>query len=233
MRLVLILFEVSYLFQHIASIFQIIKIRKKKNSELISLETNVLFLIGAFSRLGWIWDSMLHKYIISYLEIALAVITLVYLIYLYQKNKVRNYAVNEIKLPPALTLACLIPLSLILSFFINPGDTYFTDQYFVSLGIFSEALGLLPQFYMIRKSKDTGDISELYIVFLGIARFCRLLFWIKMYFEGAKFIGLIIADFLHCVVLSGFIYNVIVNWGGKGLPISFSELNQNSNKKMF
>lgn len=232
MRIVLILFEVSYFLQHIASIFQIIKIQKKRNSELISLETNVLFLVGALSRLGWIWDSMLHQYTISYIEIICAVLTLSHLIYLYQKYKVNTYLAGEVELPSYLKLYTLIPLAIVLSFFINPGDGYFTDQFFVSLGIFSEAFGLLPQSYMIKKSKDTGEISELYIVFLGIARFFRLLFWIKMYFEGAKFFGLIVIDFIHCILISGFIYNAIKNWGGRGLP-SFAELSANSNKKMF
>ena len=73
--------------------------------------------------------------------------------YLYEKFKMRNYAANEIFLPIYLQLWCLIPTAIVLSFFINPGDTYITDQFFVSLGIFSEALGILPQFYMIRKKK--------------------------------------------------------------------------------
>ena len=42
-----------------------------------------------------------------------------------------------------------------------------------------------------------------------------------------------IADIIHTIALSNFIYNVIKNWSGKGLPTSFSELQGNTNKKMF
>lgn len=109
----------------------------------------------------------------------------------------------------------------------------FSSQVFVSLGIFSEAIGLIPQLYMIRKTIDCWDLSELYIVFLGAARFFRLLFWLKMYFDGNKFISLIVADVIHCATLFNFIYNVIKKWSGSGLPTSFTDINDNSNKKMF
>ena len=78
-----------------------------------------------------------------------------------------------------------------------------------------------------------GDLSELYIVFLGTARFFRLLFWLKMYFDGNKFMALIIADIIHCATLFNFIYNVIKKWSGSGLPTTFTEIKNNSNKKMF
>jgi uncharacterized protein with PQ loop repeat len=233
MAFVLWLFEIGYMFQHVATFFQILKMLKKNNSELVSFETNVLFLIGAFSRIGWMWDSMLKSFFLAYLEVLIAIGTLSYVIYLHQVNKVRNYYSNEIILPHYLKLYTLIPVVFVLSFLFNPGSSFFSSQVFVSLGIFSEAFGLLPQLFMIIKSRDTGDLSEMYIVFLGIARFFRLIFWIKMYMDGSKFLSLVIADLAHCVALSNFIYNVVMNWSGKGLPTSFTELNTKSNKKMF
>ena len=130
-----------------------------------------------------------------------------------------------------LKLYVLIPVISVLSFFFNPGDSYFTDQIFVSFGMFCESFGLLPQLYIIRKSKDSGDLSELYVVFLAIARFLRLFFWIAMFIQGGRFFSLIAADIIHCLALSNFVYNVMKNWSGNGLPTSFKELN--SNKKMF
>jgi len=233
MAIVLWLFEIGYMFQHAATFFQILKILKRNNSECVSLTTNIMFLVGAFSRIGWMWDSMLRNFWLSYIEIILAILTLSYVIYLYEKNKVRNYLSNEVPLPIYLKIYILLPISLILSFFFNPGDEYFSSQIFVSLGIFSEAIGLLPQLYIIQKSKDAGDLSEMYILFLGIARFLRLFFWIVMYYEGNQFLSLIIADIIHCICLSGFIYNVIKKWSGTGLPTSFSELQNKSGKKMF
>ncbi len=225
-------FEGGYLLQHIATLFQILKMTKRQNSECVSLETNILFLIGAISRLFWVRSSALTDLYLTYIELLLGFTTLGYVIYLYQKNKVRNYIINEIKMPFYLKLYFLLPFIAILSFFFNPGDFYFSDQIFVSLGIFSESIGLLPQMYIIRQSKDSGDLSELYVVFLALARFMRLFFWITMFISGSRYFSLIIADIIHCIALSNFVYNVIKNWSGKGLPTSFAEL-RNTNKKMF
>ncbi len=230
-KIILYSFEGGYLFQHAATLFQILKMTKRKNSECISLETNILFLIGAISRILWIPRSSLSDIYITYIEILLAITTSSYVIYLYQKYKNRNFYSNEIKLPPFLKLYILIPLISVLSFFFNPGDSYFTDQIFVSFGMFCESFGLLPQLYIIRKSKDSGNLSELYVVFLAIARFLRLFFWIAMFIQGGRFFSLIAADIIHCLALSNFVYNVMKNWSGNGLPTSFKELN--SNKKMF
>jgi len=230
-KIILYSFEGGYLFQHAATLFQILKMTKRKNSECISLETNILFLIGAISRIFWIPQSSLSDIYITYIELLLAITTLSYVIYLYQKYKNRNFYSNEIKLPPFLKLYVLIPVIIVLSFFFNPGDSYFTDQIFVSFGMFCESFGLLPQLYIIRKSKDSGDLSELYVVFLAIARFLRLFFWIAMFIQGGRFFSLIAADIIHCLALSNFVYNVMKNWSGNGLPTSFKELN--SNKKMF
>ena len=233
-KVILWSFEGGYLFQHMATLFQILKMIKKQNSECVSLETNILFLIGAISRIFWITSSSLSGLTITYIELLLGFSTLGYTIYLYQKNKVRNFFNNEIKLPIYLKLYVLLPFIVILSFFFNPGDTYISDQIFVSLGIFSESVGLLPQLYIIRKSKDSGNLSELYVVFLAVARFLRLFFWITMFISGSRYFSLIIADIIHCLALSNFVYNVIKNWSGKGLPTSFTELQgNNTTKKMF
>ena len=232
-KLILYSFEGGYLFQHTATLFQILKMTKRRNSECVSLETNILFLIGAISRILWIPSSSLSDIYITYIEILLAITTLSYVIYLYQKNKISNYYSNEIKLPHFLKLYFLIPIIAILSFFFNPGETYFTDQFFVAFGMFCESFGLLPQLYIIRKSKDSGDLSQLYVVFLAIARFFRLFFSIAMFFQGGRFFSLITADIIHCLALSNFVYNVMKNWSGRGLPTTFPEFKENTNKKMF
>ena len=233
MVFILLLFEGGYIFQHLATFFQILKILKRNNSECVSLITNILFLVGAISRIGWIWDSLLKNYWLTYIEIILAILTQCYVIYLYQKNKVRNYFANEIQIPFYLQLYVLLPLAIFLSLIFNPGDSLFSSQIFVSLSIFSEAIGLLPQLYIIKKSRDSGDLSELYIIFLGIARFLRLIFWIFMYISGERFYALFFADLLHCIVLSNFIYSVLKRWSWNGLPTNFAELQSNSSKKMF
>ena len=214
-KIILYSFESGYLFQHIATLSQIIKMLKRRDSECISLETNILFLIGAICRIFWVFNSSLTDIYITYFEILLGISSLSYAIYLHQKNKSRNFHSNEVQLPIYLKLYILIPFTLILSFFSNPGDSYFTDQIFVSFGIYSEAVGLLPQLHIIRASKDSGELSKLYVIFLALARFLRLFFWLFMFISGEKYFSLILADIIHCIVLSNFVYNTIKNWSGK------------------
>lgn len=221
MAIVLYIFEFGYILQHIAVISQILKIRKDKSTEGISLDTNILFLIGAIARAFWFWDSMLKNFWLTYLELFVAVSSLIYIIYLYNLYKDTNYIAKEIQLPSFLKLYVLLPVVLVLSFLFHPGSKgkyYLTLQMMVSLNIFSEAIGLLPQFYIIKKSGDQGNLSMGYIVCLGIARFFRLLFWIKMYMDGNSFISLLLADVLHLVFLFIFIFNTVKKWNAIILP---------------
>ena len=226
-------FEGGYFFQHTATLFQIFKIIRRRNSECVSLETNILFLIGAITRIFWVNGNNKMETYFSLLEKVFALTTLCTIIYLYQKYKSRNFYSDEIKLPFYLKLYVLFPIILIFSLCFNPGDKLFSNQIFVSLGIFCECVGLLPQLYIIKKSKESGDLSELYLMFLAIARFLRLFFWRIMYIIGGRFFSLITADVIHCIALSNVVYNVITNWSGKGLPISLIQLNENKKKKLF
>ena len=54
-----------------------------------------------------------------------------------------------------------------------------------------------------------------------------------MFFQGGRFFSLITADIIHCLALSNFVYNVMKNWSGRGLPTTFPEFKENTNKKMF
>jgi len=233
MSFVLWLFEFGYILQHAATIFQIFRIKSRKSTEIISLETNILFLIGAISRTVWMWDSMLKGFFLAYVEMILGISSLVYIIFLYRRYKVNTLVTNVIRLPTFMRVEVLLPIICLLSFFFHPGskgEFYFTLQMFVSLSIYSEAIGLLPQWYIISKEKDTGNISQFYVVFLGFARLLRLVFWIQMYYQGQKFGSLIVADLIHCALLFNFVYNVIKNWD-KGLLPQFGDADKP--KKMF
>ena len=235
MSFVIWLFEIGYILQHVATVYQIIRIIKKENTELVSLETNVMFLLGALSRLLWMWDSMLKGFFLSYIEIVLAIGSLVYIIYLYRKYKINSYVDREIKLPIFFRFEVLLAVVLILSFFFHPGSKgayYFTMQMFVSFSIYAESIGLIPQLYMIKHQKDTGNISQFYVVFLAFARFFRLMFWLKMYLDGNKFISLILADLIHSILLFDFVYNVFKNWNKDILP-TFENIEKQQPKKMY
>lgn len=221
MSFVLWIFEFGYILQHVAVISQIMKIRKDKCTEGISLDTNILFLIGGIARAFWFWDSMLKNFWLTYVEIFVAISSLIYILYLFYIYKENDYLYKETQMPVFLKLYVLLPMVLLLSFFFHPGNKgqyYFTLQMMVSLNIFSEAIGLVPQFYLIKKSGDQGNLSKSYVICLGIARFFRLLFWLKMYNDGNTFISLIFADLIHLSLLFFFIFNVAKKWNAIILP---------------
>jgi hypothetical protein len=47
----------------------------------------------------------------------------------------------------------------------------------------------------------------------------RLIFWVKLYLEESDFIFLIIADVIHLIMVSGFIYSFIKNLNTLSLPV--------------
>jgi ER lumen protein retaining receptor len=188
---------------------------------MVSLETNLFFLIGSLSRIGWIWDSMLKGFFLSYIELTLGILSLVALIVLFFKYKSLDFVYSELKFPFYCKTWILLPLILVLSYFFHPGrkgSNWFSSQMFVSLSIYSEAIGMIPQLYIISRQKDSGNISQWYVICLGIARFFRLLFWFQMQKKGKTFTGLMIADAVHTLFLFVFIYKVVKNWRSVMLP---------------
>jgi hypothetical protein len=228
--LVLWIFELGYLLQHLGTFFQILQINRSKNTDMVSLDTNIYFLVGTVCRLVWMWDSALKSFYLAYLEITISVIISFYILWLFKKYKVNSYDLSEATQPILLRPFVLIPVILILSFIFHPGSKnqyYYTNQMFVSGNIFSEAIGLLPQLYIFYNFKDTGDVSQKYVVFQTLSRFSRILFWIQMYRSGNNFIALIIADVVHTMLLIGFIYLFLKNKDRASLPTNTTQ------KKMF
>lgn len=231
--MILWLFEFGYVLQHLAIIFQILEMKRQKNTEGVSLETILFFFIATVCRLIWMWDSMLSSFYLAYIELVIAVASLGYIIFIYNQYSVNDYLRHKAPMPKYLSFPVLLGIILVLSFLFHPGSKnayYLTIQMFVSLNIYSECIGLLPQLYLIKKSSETGNVSAYYLVFLGLARFFRLFFWFKMYLDGNSFFSLILADLLHTVLLSLFVYIYSKNFDSIRLP-TFAEEKQH--RKIF
>lgn len=234
--MILWIFEVGYFLQHTAVLFQIQSIMKKQSTEAIAIETIYFFLIGSICRLIWMWDSMLANFYLAYIELIIGFASIFFIIKYYNEYKQRDYIRADTKIPRYLQFDALLGVILILSFFFHPGNKnkyYLTLQMFVSLNIFSECIGLLPQLYLIKTNRDAGNISEYYIIFLGVARFFRLLFWFKMYIDGNSFISLILADFLHTLLLGYFIYTYRSSNSTFFIPTYSSDDVSKERKKIF
>jgi TRAP-type uncharacterized transport system fused permease subunit len=228
--LVLWIFEFGYLLQHLATFFQINRINKVKNTDMVSLDTNIYFLVGTICRLVWMWDSALKSFYLAYIEITISVLASLYILWLFKQYKVNSYDSTELTQPTFLKPYVLIPVILVLSFLFHPGvknKYYYTNQMFVSGNIFAEAIGLLPQLYIFYNYKETGDVSQQYVIFQTLSRFSRILFWIEMYRKGNNFVTLIIADIVHTFLLVAFIYLFYKNKDRGNLPTT------NTQKKLF
>ena len=242
MEIILNLFNIGYLFQHIGTILQIRKIERKKSTEGVCIDTLVLFLIGALCRVIWINDTELRLFWITYLELTMAFITLFYSLYLclFKYNNMLTFfeGLNRTEILVFLRWYVILVISAILAYFFYPGNDsdnshWFDLQMLVSLSIYCEAGGLLPQIYITNKEKDSNNFSRLYLVFLSISRVLRLLFWFKLFIEDNGFVFLIIADLIHCFMLSGFVYSFFSNLNNFSLPQTIDSKSQSKrNQRM-
>ena len=214
MDIVLWVFIIGYLFQLIATSLLIFKMLKQKSIYGLCWDTQLIFLLGSISRCAWLEDTRLKFLPFAYLELYSNTTLLFMSAYLC--HKYRHTMVH--RAPPYLNWYTLTAACLVLAFFFHPGSkNWFSLQVLVSFTMYSESAGLLPQFVVMRKAKEVEPMTGKYLMFLGLARLCRLIFWIQMYVEGATFLSLIIADLVHSVILADFsiIYFKSIHQGKK------------------
>ena len=75
---------------------------------------------------------------------------------------------------------------------------------FVSFTMFVEAAALIPQLAHLHQNKDTEGLNTYYLICLGVARLCRMVFWITMSTKRDSFWYLVMADVLHTILLGVF-----------------------------
>jgi len=205
MEPVLLLFTAGYFCQLVGNFLLIRKIRREKHTEGLSFDTQIIYLIGSIVRAIWIFETRLAGLILVWVELFLSIGSNGYLVHLFRKYKEHNI----MNLSNPFKFLWLLAASAILSIFFHPGSKgayFFTMQMLVSFTMFFEACGLLPQIYYLQKMEQVEPTTGRYVFSLAISRIFRLLFWIMMYIEGDSFLYLMIADFLHTLLLAEFIY---------------------------
>jgi hypothetical protein len=224
------IFNFGYLFQHVGTILQIGRIEKSKNMDGVSIDTQILFLVGAIARCFWVNDTVLKKFNITYIELFLALTTLCYTLFIcvFKHNKHRSIfnVLFRSSVPFLFRWYFLLLVTGILSYIYYPGkdDKVMWDiQMFVSLNIYTEAAGLIPQIFSFIYEKDSRSFSSFYLIFLAVSRIFRLIFWIKLYMQTHDFEFLIIADALHVLVFIAFVYFYYSNFDNVLLPTNNSE----------
>ena len=210
METVLLLFTVGYFFQMIATCILILKINKQKSIHGLCLDTQLIFLLGSLSRCFWLNQTRLIS--LPFAIIELSGNTVLMFISVYLCYKYRHTIIHSIT--PYLRWYTLTILCIVLSFCFHPGrknSYYLSMQMLVSFTMFSESIGLLPQLHIMNKAKEVEAMTSKYLFFLGLARLSRLLFWVKMFFEGDQFPSLIVADLVHSILFIYFSFNFFKN----------------------
>lgn len=214
MELLLVVFTLGYLMQHVANGILLRKIWKQKTIEGLSSHTQIIFLVATLVRGIWICDTRLMYLAIVWVEWLVSGLTLLFILYLFYKYKDTLY--NHVKTP--FDYRIILAVCAVLCIFFHPGGKgkyFFTVQMLVSFTMFAEACGLLPQIYTIRKLRECEIMTGRYLVCLAVSRIFRLTFWVMLYLQGDTFLYLIIADLLHTALLADFIYYYLQNKNSK------------------
>lgn len=219
------LFNLSYICQHIGTIYQIYLIEKKQSIKCVSIDTQCLFLFGTIARSIWIFDTILQELFITYIEVISSFIIYLYFIVFVIIWRIDNMSTYRILFDPkkkiyerwqVIVLACAV-----LAYFFFPGNDgqYWDIQMLVSFNIFIDAGGLIPQIPLLYRYIHLGVVSELYLMSLATARMLRLIFWVILWINGQDFLFLIIADLIHLACVSSFVLTFIKNINKMLLPI--------------
>ena len=206
MDIVVWIFTLGYFFQLIATLILILKIQKQKSTFGLCLDTQYLFLLGSISRCFWLHQTRLINIPFALIELVGNTLLLLIAVYLCEKYRyTATHSITRYLRYYSLALVCIV-----LSFCFHPGrknSYYLSMQMLVAFTMFSESLGLLPQLYIMRKAKEVEVMTSRYLCFLGLARLCRLIFWIKMYLDGDLFVSLIVADLVHSLIFGYFAFH--------------------------
>lgn len=148
MELVLLLFIKGYIVQDIGSIILLLRIIKQRSIDGLSLQSQVMYGLGTLMRCVYTFDTRLYSFWIVWLEMIVA-LTLHVLIFCYF-YKWRYTQTSDIQFY-LISWKTIIPTCLCLAYFFHPGEKSEYMQILVSLSMFIEACGLLPQIYVNRK----------------------------------------------------------------------------------
>lgn len=225
MELVIYIFGLGYLLQHLGMVLQILRMNKLKSAESVSVDTLILFLFSTVSRFIWTSDTILRDSYFTYLELIIGLSVIAYILYLtFVKYNYENSPVDLINnklIPIFFRWYVILLIAVVASYFIFPGNEgqSFDLQMLVSFTIFTEAANLIPQIFFLKAKKDSHDISQIYNLLMVISRFFRLIFWLKLYFESDSIEFLIFADVVNLLMVGGFVYNSFKLQNGFSLPL--------------
>jgi len=196
------LFLIGYYVHFAASCLLIYKIWKYKSIYGLSIDTQAAYLLAAIARCVWSMETRLVETKFAYIELFFSTVAnagLAFLCFQFYHTTSRHST-------PFLRIYATAPAALLLAFFFHPGDDWISMQILVSYTMFQEALGLLPQLWLMRKMHEVEALTSHYVGLIVVARFIRMIFWGKMYFLGEHFLQLLFADICHTLLSADYMY---------------------------
>ncbi|PHJ20912.1 er lumen protein retaining receptor [Cystoisospora suis] len=194
------LFILGYLIHFAASCVLVYKIQQQRTVYGLSIDTQICYLLATLSRCVWYLDTRLVETWLAYLELLCS--TVISVVLTYYLWRYRHTNTKNVWTP--CKAALIIPVCSVLAFFIHPGRQWWTVQILVAFTIYTEAVGLLPQLWYMRRMLEVEPLTSHYVGLLVLSRVVRLFFWVTLYIQGEHFLGLFLADLLHSVLAADY-----------------------------
>lgn len=197
-----IFFVLGYYIHLASNCVLIYKIATTKSIYGLSIDTQICFLLSVLARCCWTLETRLVETKFSYMELigsVLAAFTIVGLCWKYRVTSLKHQQ-------GPFRVQYLVPAALALAFFLHPGEEVFTIQILVAFTMYVEAMGLLPQLFLMRRMHEIESLTSNYVGLLVIARGVRMIFWAVLFYMGEHFWMLFAADFIHLILSAEYMY---------------------------
>lgn len=198
----ILLFIVGYLIQNVAFLLLLRKIYKHKSVYGLAIDTQIILLASTISRCVWSFETRLVETTWAYIELISSTLLCLYLCYIVFKN--RHTTIKQAWWP--LRYYVTLPLTMVLAILFHPGSKRWSIQILVAFTMYSEAVALLPQLYLMRYMNTIETFTSHYVGLLVVSRAVRLLFWIQLFIQGEHFFGLLFADAFHSILSADYLY---------------------------
>ena len=220
MYLIVLFFEIGSLFSLLSIFYLIYNIYRRKHTEGISFNSQLLYAISHYARLFYFPFTSLVEYKFSWLIIIISVIFPTIILIQMVKYTPLSSSLEKNKVDYRI----IILIAFILSVISNYSKEYdwSNSQLALRFSIILESFALLPQLLLMKKEQYIQQFIGYYILFITISRVFRILFWISQYQDNndISYKSLFIADGIYIVLTADFIYRLIKHRKSNLIPFN-------------
>lgn len=192
----------GYVTQLIATILLLKEVLKKQSVYGLSMDTQICFLLSTVSRAIWTRDTRLTETRLAHVELGGAVLTSLAACVLCHRLR----GTNSKQATSKYSVWLLTAAAMVTAILWHPGRGLLSLQVLVAFTIYMETLALLPQLKVMHRLEDADAITGQYVALLVLSRLLRLVFWIALFLQGDRFIGLFLADLLHSFFTAHYLF---------------------------